>query len=80
MGLLCLKMTCLKTVNTLSRFLTLFIACSDNVCFIYRPAYTFPMLYKTVQCLSVCRTCFSDYMAVTRLRKTYESMSMVQLQ
>jgi len=40
-------------VNTLCRFLKLFIACSDNVCVIYKPAYALPMLYKTVQFLSV---------------------------
>jgi len=42
-----------NSVNTLSRFLTLFIACSDNMCFIYKPAYALPMLYKTVQFLSL---------------------------
>lgn len=67
-----------NSVNTLCRFLTLFIACSDTVCFIYKPAYALPMLYKTVQSLSVVHVSATvspspDYVKHMKVWYTYSS-------
>ena len=67
-----------NSVNTLCRFLTLFIASSEIVCFIYKPAYALPMLYKTVQFLSVVRVSATispspDYVIHMKVRYSYSS-------